>query len=352
MSKIETELFSKIKELYGMKIWDFLSEYHLIGVGLPGRRDPFYISTIGMGQDEYGFFVFKDNEALALLNDWLMDTDGTHLQAIGQDMLMIAFENREDLSKKDYNRVKESQITFRGKKAWPIILDFTPGYTVDTADEEGKMRQLTAVLDKFIDTVTDFIGRGYQENEVTKLATEAFVRTYREDDSYVEAFEKLPSGIDRGMSELIFGRIPNYIEKLDILRVNQLPQAPVIWEVAVQAVPQPIQDEFTERPYLVVTYMIASATEEAILSVDIAQITNPEFIQKLFIETILKEKERPEQVVVAGDYSKWLHAYLEKLALDLDVELDRKEEASYVEAKLEEFSTFSEEWEHSEDELF
>lgn len=342
MSKIETQLFSKIKQLYNMKIWNFLSEYHLIGIAIPGQKDPYYISTIGEDQEEYGFVVFKNNHSLALLNDWLKDIDEVSQQSIGQDMLMIAFEDREDLSKKDYKRVKESQITFRGRKAWPIILDFIPGYTVETADEDEKMRQLTIILDKFIDTVESFITKDYHEKEVTQLATEAFIRRYEENDEYSESFEKLPHGIEKGMAELVFGQIPNYIEKINILRVKKLPQTEITWEIAAEAVPQPIQDDFTERPYRVSTYMIASSDEENILEVDIAPITDPEFIQQRFIEVCLGEKQRPKNVVVAGNHSKWLHAYLEKILFDLAIELTCEEEAPFVEARLAEYSSFNE----------
>lgn len=346
MSRIETELFSKIKELYDMKIWEFLSEYHLIGLGLPGRKDPFYISTIGMDQDEYGFFIFKNNNSLALLNDWLIDAEQVSRQSLGQDMLMIAFEDREDLTKEDYKRVKESQITFRGRKAWPIILDFTSGYTVETADEAEEMRQLTFVLDKFSDTVSDFIKNSRHESKVTKLATKAFIRTYYEDGRYVEAFEELPYGIEKGMAELAYSQIPNYIEKMNILRIKKLSQSTEDWEIAVEVIPQPIQDDFTERPYYVFTYIIVSAKEEEIVSIDIAPLINPEFIQQLFIEASLREQARPKNVTVGGNYSKWLHAYLEKLLFDLDIELHHEEGVSYAEERLEEFSVFRE---HLED---
>src|SRR5699024_3218234 len=95
------------------------------------------------------------------------------------------YENRLDLDKEAYQRIKSSGIPFRGKKTWPVFVDYCPGYypyPIEKADE----RMLIDVMEKLLETAKAFRKKlAFYETE--RVNHEILLRTYHKDGSYEDS---------------------------------------------------------------------------------------------------------------------------------------------------------------------
>lgn len=126
------KLYEAATRIRDLEPWDLLWDMDIIGirVGKEPENTVFY-SILGKGGECYGIVVYEGYDAF---NSYLMLTmhEKMNLSAeyamFNQKNLTCYWGNREELSEKQRNIVKELGYKYRGKNNWLYFLSCEPGY--------------------------------------------------------------------------------------------------------------------------------------------------------------------------------------------------------------------------------
>jgi hypothetical protein len=116
----------RIKE---MAPWAWMSEADVFGVQDPETGEIGFVSIMGALGEHLALAVYLGPEALYRF--WrLQELEGLAFEEVflGISQLQASFEDRNELTKKDRDTIKELGLKFRGRQAWPMFRSFRPGY--------------------------------------------------------------------------------------------------------------------------------------------------------------------------------------------------------------------------------
>lgn len=134
------EIGTKIGE---MKLWESFWDMDLIGIEEGDPEDTAFISILGKGGSCYGIAVYEGYEGL---NDFWMLASQTELNLtteyamLSQDFLACYWGNREELSKKQWEIVRELGYRYRGRNQWMYFMSYREGYIPYQMDREEVLR--------------------------------------------------------------------------------------------------------------------------------------------------------------------------------------------------------------------
>ncbi|GAK12355.1 plasmid pRiA4b ORF-3 family protein [Geomicrobium sp. JCM 19039] len=100
--------------------WKALNSDDIIAIKHPEMEKMLYCSVMGALGEMYGMAVYQGDEGLQSLLGVLEGTE----DGLNQKCLMLSFDNRNDLTNRDYRLIKDAGHTFRGKNAWPLFRSF------------------------------------------------------------------------------------------------------------------------------------------------------------------------------------------------------------------------------------
>lgn len=133
----------KIKE---MRPWEELWDMDLITILPSEEEEPCVCSVMGRGGECFGIGAYIGFKAI---HEFFLMADGDKMpteQLIRyQNCIMCYFGDREELTKKDYNIIKDLGLKFRGKNNWIYFRAFEPGYAPYILDE-NQVLKLTEIF--------------------------------------------------------------------------------------------------------------------------------------------------------------------------------------------------------------
>lgn len=149
---------TKIKEL---KPWEKFWDMDLIGIRDGAEEDTVFFSILGRGGDCYGIAVYEGYEGL---NSFLMLTMQQSMNLspqyamFRQKNLTCYWGDREELSAKQRNIIKELGYKYRGRNQWLYFLSFEPGYypynmDADEVQRMGRYLQDLGMALQYYDTM-------------------------------------------------------------------------------------------------------------------------------------------------------------------------------------------------------
>ena len=142
------EAAEKIKEI---KPWEYLWDMDLICLKEEGKpeKESVFVSVLGRGGTCYGLSIYEGYEGL---NDfWMLAfQDRMNLPSeyvmYSQHCLTCYWGNREELSKKQRDIIKELGYKFRGKNQWLYFMSYQPGY-IPFHMNQAEVRRMTRYLE-------------------------------------------------------------------------------------------------------------------------------------------------------------------------------------------------------------
>ena len=142
------EAAEKIKEI---KPWEYLWDMDLICLKEEGKpeKESVFVSVLGRGGTCYGLSIYEGYEGL---NDfWMLAfQDRMNLPSeyvmYSQHCLTCYWGNREELSKKQRDIIKELGYKFRGKNQWLYFMSYQPGY-IPFHMNQVEVRRMTRYLE-------------------------------------------------------------------------------------------------------------------------------------------------------------------------------------------------------------
>lgn len=320
---LQHRLYELAKQLYEEKFWDDYSKTDLIAIQLPDRKEPVIISVLGEKEHNYGFLVHRNLEELACFFEASIKIKQQQFTSMldviqVQHCLSIEYEDRKSISKEEYQFIKESGILFRGKKSWPVFVDYFPGYHPSSMDEQD-IPLIIEVMEKFKETAKDFRGKKAFYGEEL-LPSKILSRIYQKNGNYIDGLFDLPKDSLAGISQLKKAA-PILLTSFEMKRVGNQKIGPSIWELDIDFMNSPIIPENGERPYFPLVLLVVDSEDNKIICSEFFEPGDSEAIQRVLIQLILSENGKPPKIVINIHHCHRIARYLENLLLNLEIEL-------------------------------
>lgn len=152
-------LYGAAIEFRDLRPWQWMRDSDIFGVKDPESDITGYCCVMGKAGEMHALAVYTGPEGLATyfrLAD--PDRDDDMIAALRQKLLMVSFEDRDDLEDRDRQQVQALNFKFRGKRQWVMFRDYEPGYAPWFINEQ-QARFLLRVLGQAIE-----VSKRCQEN--------------------------------------------------------------------------------------------------------------------------------------------------------------------------------------------
>lgn len=147
------ELMGKLRELAP---WEYMYEYNTFAVQFPENDRMGLVSVMGNLGEHYAISVYLDKKGFDGFN---------HIQKIGYKLtpdillqipqLQASFEDREMITPEDRKILKELELKFRGRNAWPQFRSYRPGCFPWYLEKEEAQMMIHA-LEQLLDVAPRF----------------------------------------------------------------------------------------------------------------------------------------------------------------------------------------------------
>lgn len=150
-------LYDAAMHFYALHPWTWLSEDQFFGVVNPENDEVGYCSVMGHLGEHLALAVYLGDEGLGTFFDLrAAESEPDTVEAFfRQKDLQASFEDREMLADKDHQVIRSLGLKFRGRQAWPLFRDYTPGY-VPWYLTASQARFLTLALEQTIEVAVRF----------------------------------------------------------------------------------------------------------------------------------------------------------------------------------------------------
>jgi len=126
--KIWQELYHAADEFKKIQPWKWLYDSDIFGVRNPLDSEIGYCSVMGALGEVFSLMMYLGSDGLAVYSDALSGKLAPQDMLFHMRGLMASFEDRAELTKSDYQVIKDLGLKFRGRGAWPLFRSYRPGY--------------------------------------------------------------------------------------------------------------------------------------------------------------------------------------------------------------------------------
>lgn len=319
-----TKIFQLAKELYQASFWEDYWDTDILALQFPDRVEPVFVSIVGKNDGNYGFLFYRTLEELSYYFELMKQTQLRDLETpldflLLQKGISLMYENRLDLEKEDYDQIKNSNVVFRGKKSWPVFIDYKPGFYPDDIDP-SEISLVMNVMEKLLKMGNDFRSKldVYNADEIKESI---FLRTYKKNGEYTDGLFAIPESVLNGLAEVMFEKQEIKITDFEVRRSEHLKVGSSIWELELNHVTVPLENEAIERPRFPVMLMVVDAKSTEVVIGEMIEFDEIEQIQRLFLKALLSRNVKPPTVVVNILRYQQIKGILGKLLDKLGIEL-------------------------------
>ncbi|SMG51702.1 DUF7309 domain-containing protein [Paenibacillus aquistagni] len=313
-----SKLYETAREFKKLACWKWISDNHIFGVQNPEDGEIGYCSIMGESENLFGLALFRGSEGLESLNDMLIERDERYAWLHRQKCIMVTYEDRTDLEKRDLAEIKELGLSFRGRNAWPMFRVFDPGFVPWTLDME-QVRFMTAALEQAMDFAT-------------RVKKDASLLTAPQSGNVLVRTNESGAWEDRWMEPGFILKRPNKVmmsnqEMLNDI-MNRFPNKKGHWETEFFYAPVAVKGE-GERPYYPRLAIWVDRTTRSAVGFHLCYDENyeQEFLEH-FLKLIEEKGHRPQKLVIRTNETLDL---FEKTAQRLKVKIEREPRLVFLE---------------------
>jgi len=135
--------------------WQWMEETDVFGVQNPDTGDLGFVSVMGLLGEHLSLALYLG--AKSLRDFWIMEQTDLFPQEVSELPLHLqaSFEDRNTLTKKDRDIIKELGLKFRGRQAWPMFRSYRPGF-LPWYLEASEARFLACALEQAVEVAQRF----------------------------------------------------------------------------------------------------------------------------------------------------------------------------------------------------
>src|SRR5665648_400943 len=140
-------LYEAALEFKELAPWNWMHDTDIFGVKDPVSGEIGYCCIMGAEGKYYALGLYLGSKGLYGLSDILSGdfSESNDDTMFIQNCLMASFEDRKNLQKQDLQQLKALDLKFRGRDAWPLFRNYTPGF-VPWYLKRDEVRFLTIAL--------------------------------------------------------------------------------------------------------------------------------------------------------------------------------------------------------------
>lgn len=291
------QLFDIVARLKKLAPWDWMYDSDIFGVEDPATGTIGYCYVLGAAGEEFGIVVHPGSAGLMSYLQ-IMEADEQPSQELMDNLncLQLTFDNRDYVTEQDREVYKKLDLKFRGKKNWPIIRSYVPGYSPWIPNQE-EVRFLINILNEAIRVCE----RAREHPESIRP---------RESGDMLELMVRKALKSDALLSWDSEWMIPDepepdlMIPEANITLLRDIGKSVSfrknIWEFDAWFFPQATLDDKDERPYFPLILLWADQTSGAILSQEIARIDEiAKVSHEMFYKLLASSKIVPAEIWVS-----------------------------------------------------
>ncbi|MDI3538537.1 MAG: hypothetical protein PWQ13_560 [Bacillota bacterium] len=324
-------LYQAAEDFKQLACWKWMSDIDIFGVQDPVSGEIGYCSVMGASGKLVGLAVYVGDEGFTYLQSLLEEcgiepTDPDF--ELMQRCLLVVFENREELTKRDLEIIKMLGLKFRGRKQWPLFRSLLPGYHPWYLNQ-AEARFLTICLEQ-----AQEVARACRENR-NYLPLRGFVYLVRVPESGEEGLR---------WSDKHIYPCPAPAPKPRLAVKQKLVQAikescrvsDQVWEVDASFAPVTIQEDRNSRPYYPRLFLCGDTKSGLIIGYDMFKPNDlPKEIQERFLQVVAETKTIPQLVATQNAATR---TALQPLAKKLGVTLLKVRALPIIDALREEMA--------------
>lgn len=259
------ELYEVATRIQQLKPWEYLWDMDIVGI-LTGDEpeDTVFYSVLGKDGSCEGITIYEGYEAF---NTFMMLTMHKRMNLsveyamFSQKCLSLYWGNREELSIKQRNTIKELGYKYRGKNKWLYFMSYEPGYYPFNLDRDEVLR-MTEHLKDFELAFTYYMQQGVQINFENG---NMFSFVFSEDKKLWNFGEKeLP------FTSYAFGALTLSDEEL-IANLKAAPKGNAILELDVAPLGASVADKKYDKPANPMVSVVMDASHGMVISCEMSE---------------------------------------------------------------------------------
>jgi hypothetical protein len=250
------ELMTELRELAP---WEFMYEHHIFGVQFPETDNLGFVSVMGNLGEHYAVAVYLGKKGFdGFMTMQRMGYELTPDIVLQVPQLQASFEDREMITAEDRKILKQLNLRFRGRNAWPQFRSYRPGCFPWYIDQE-EAQMLINGLEQLLDVAPRF-ETDPALLELSGPDDRVLVRVY-ENGKWIDQSQKVRFPAEPPLQSKMNR------EALNSLKGMSKKNSSV--EIDLQMMEQAVGDEQFDRPYFPFMLMLAEKQSHMILGVDL-----------------------------------------------------------------------------------
>lgn len=323
-------LMSLALQFKALQPWTWMAETDVFGFRHPKTGAIYYSSIKGNEAEIIGITVHEGTKGLdMLLHMHAEGADPSFETMMEQSFLLFILENKEDLSEEDEALYKMLGVTFKGKNAFPVFNDYSPGLAPWLIQTEAQAEILYYALEQAIEVaqiaqkkpeyLVDLSEEGVDEPKFLVRIPEAkggdeyaWSETWVVPEDYEDEDEN-PIEVDAQFLKSKLSDIPM--------------QKGTNWFFDLSYIPLPVQDVEGVRPFFPFLLLVIDEQSGMALGNEIYQLGQPEKKLQKDLARICEENDiRPEKIVIASESVRpYIEPFQEFLGSEIVVDEDIEE---------------------------
>jgi hypothetical protein len=291
--------------------WKWMGDAQVFGVEHPTEKTLHFCVVFGRGGIVYGLNVYK---GVAGLDSYLgiLEASPFDNPLFSQRAIALAFEDRKNLTKEDYQHIKKLGLKFRGKNSWTQFLDYTPGYHPWVMAEEDidtmKMAmEQTMEVAKMVKADPDLIEDDYlllnHTNDILirKQVDGEWINTFHDSEKLIADWE---SQEEKNVPELN----PGVIEALQQFKEKYLIGRKTLIN-GYEYMSAPIQENKEQRPvYPIMTFWLDKDSGMIVNQAMDSENRTEKTLFESLLGFVQQDKKLPAQIEVSN-YTAYQYLY-------------------------------------------
>lgn len=280
----------RIKE---MKPWEELWDMDLVTILLEGKEEPCICSVMGRGGECYGIGAYIGIESIHNFFVVANSPDVPSHQLIRyQNNIMCNFGNRDELTNKERNIIKELGLKFRGKNNWIYFRVFEKGYA-PYMPNRSEVLELTDILKNLYMA----LGALHKGVKVDFEGGHTLMRRFDEERNLWINYE-MPVFIPE-----VQYNIPVLQDEILIKRLKKQPQDSAILELDIAYLNSAIKERGYDKP-LIPRLCVLADVRSGMLLEQIMMTPDDDEVEVIFgiIINYIMQRGKPKQIIVRDEY--------------------------------------------------
>lgn len=303
-----SRLYQASIDFKNLSPWNFISEHQLFAIQDPETNLTGFCCILGQKGKHLALNVYLGIEGLKGYLQMLELSDDelwhpNYFKTLwGQSCLVASFENRDQLSKKDFEQIKSVGLKFRGQHEWPQFRNYKAGFLPIELDDAWECRFLATALEQ-ASQLSELI----KTNQLKAEGDQIFIRVQNEEAKW----STLKVSMNLFLNQLSELQI-TYENELEAYRITKLPQYEMVFEVTQFLLPDPVQTKPMARPFFpMITAILEKDSKQLVLAemTDSSQESYEEILMKLARTLIQDLKFRPACLV--SDHQEVIDVFLD-----------------------------------------